>query len=140
MEEKNEELLREDRKQYVQMSLNQSENLDKGILATSAATFGFAMFAAEHVPEGYAAKIFGVALCIIAVSIALTIASFFASERHACRMRAAVDAALESDDLEKCYVQTRWRGVSSILNWSRFITFALGISLLGISIAISLWR
>ena len=135
-----EELLRKDRELYIDISRDQSNQLDKGILIIAVATFNLAFLVVKDIPTGCISKFFGIALFVLAISTVLTLTSFYASEKSATCRRESIDTALQNDDLEKLDKHSRWYRFSQVLNFFRYLVFAIGMILLAISIAIWLWR
>lgn len=123
-----------DRKQYCELSSNQSNLLDKSIISISGASFTIAIgFINKLIPMEYAEFqiIFWISLIFLAATILTTVFSFSCSENAANKMREACDNAEVNQDysiLENA--KTFWNNLLDIANIARIICFFFGISFL----------
>lgn len=122
-----------DRSCYDAIASTQATLLDKSIISIAGASFSLSIgFIDKLIPLDKAALLWALwmAMLILALSIIVTVLSFWAGERSARFRRSLCDDAEKNCDTEILYNKNPWDTPLALLNSSRLIFFVFGIALL----------
>ena len=134
------ERIERDRKSYDDMSLNQSNLLDKSIIYLSGGVFGVATgFVNTIIPlkTSCCSKLFWIALLLFLFSIITSLLSFVESEKYCRFLRNLCDKAEQENNYSIMFEEYENKDCLNFYNNCRLWSFILGLSLLGIFIFIN---